>query len=65
MQQIIGLIILFSMIYGAIKTAHQEKQMFGHAGVVDYVMGAIIGFGVSVVMVLMLSLVTALCLGAL
>lgn len=65
MQQIIGLIILGSMIYGAIKTARQEKQMFGRAGIVDYVIGAIMGFGLSVMIIILLSLVAALCLGAL
>ena len=65
MQQIIGFIILASMIYGAIKTARQEKQMFGHASIHDYVIGALMGFVASVMMVIMLSLVAALCLGAL
>lgn len=65
MQQIIGLIILCSMIYGAFYAAKSSRSMYGKYDMLDCFAGAVIGFAASVITILMLSLVAALCLGAL
>ncbi len=61
MTQIIGLIILASMVFGAFYSAKTS----GDPDILHYFSGAVMGFVASVIMILMLSLVVALLLGAL